>query len=366
MTTYYYVISDNATTTLAANFPAGSNNLQVLSGSGALFPVLTPGTAFIATLIKNGSPSTREVIEITAHAAGSDNFTGILRDLGGTGQLNWNAGDTLEMRPCKEIFQKFAQLLDVQVQHGNYATDVGSANAYRVNLTPPLNARVVGMPIRFQAAHANTGASTFDDGSGEGPAPLVTWFGNLRPNNIVGGSIHTAVWDGTYFELRDYNISFTQLLEQIGNGQVPLSAVLQWESFLAIAFSQLTGLIQSAQLASNLALPGSPTTTTQSTTDSSTKLSTTAFANPALTVVGSNICINLPGGKKIQGISCNPNGGTVHVTYPVAFTTYAFPVPGSVAGSSVQTWLGTGTSSVLTGVDVSNTGGTAFLIVIGE
>ncbi|MDP3048906.1 MAG: hypothetical protein Q8N12_05675 [Thermodesulfovibrionales bacterium] len=48
----------------------------------------------------------------------------------------------------------------------DYAPDTGAANAYVITLAPALTARVVGMPIHFMAANANTGASTLNDGLG--------------------------------------------------------------------------------------------------------------------------------------------------------------------------------------------------------
>ena len=44
----------------------------------------------------------------------------------------------------------------------DYAADTGAANAYVIALTPALTSHVVGMPIHFMAANANTGASTIN------------------------------------------------------------------------------------------------------------------------------------------------------------------------------------------------------------
>jgi hypothetical protein len=87
---------------------------------------------------------------------------------------------------------------------------------------------------------------------------------------------------------------------------------------------------------------------------------------PTATVTPNGTVIPLWSGYSLQFGSCNPNGGTVHVTWPQPFATIAIPLAMSVAGGPVQTWLGTGTSSVLLGVDISNTGGTAFWAVIGK
>lgn len=87
---------------------------------------------------------------------------------------------------------------------------------------------------------------------------------------------------------------------------------------------------------------------------------------PTATVTPSGTVIPLWSGYSLQFGSCNPNGGTVHVTYPQPYTTTAQPWAFSIAGGPVQTWGGTGSSPVLTGFDVSNTGGSAFWFVIGK
>jgi hypothetical protein len=43
-------------------------------------------------------------------------------------------------------------------------------------------------------------------------------------------------------------VTFSQIIGVILNSQVPLSAVAQWQSFLSIAMSQLTGVLDSSQL----------------------------------------------------------------------------------------------------------------------
>ena len=89
------------------------------------------------------------------------------------------------------MLDQLVQFDDLQAQAGNYALDVGSANAYAVNLTPGLSAHVAGMPIRWLAAHANTGSSTFNDGVGT--ANLLRPNGNaLQAGDIVANSLYTA------------------------------------------------------------------------------------------------------------------------------------------------------------------------------
>lgn len=55
-------------------------------------------------------------------------------------------------------------------------------------------------------------------------------------------------------------ISFPEIIGQIGPGQVPLEVVQQWEGFLSIAFTQLTGVATRAQLPPEIAYEDEPNT----------------------------------------------------------------------------------------------------------
>lgn len=274
MTTYTLQFSDDAISTLAAGITASSPSLQVTAGGGALFPTLTGSQAFVATLIKAGSPTIKEVIFVTGRSG--DSFTSIFRS---ATPLSWNAGDTVALLPTARTLYNFVQFSHLQAQPTNYALDTGTANAYVVHLSPTLNASVVGMPIRWMAAHPNTGASTFSDGINTS-ALITPGVGDLSANNIEAGGIYTVTWDGTTFQLIGNRWRFGQIVGLIANGQVPFSAVQQYQGGLAIAFTQLTGTLSNGQVGSGIILPGSPTTTTQALGDATTKIATTAFVNP--------------------------------------------------------------------------------------
>jgi hypothetical protein len=192
------LFTNNANSTLAAPITSTATSLSLTSGGGALFPAPAAGQSFTVTLVKNGTPSTYEIVLVTARA--TDSFTSIARGQEGTTALSWNAGDFVYLYPTAGDLQQFAQFGDLQAQLGNYAIDTGSANAYAVALTPALTAHVVGMPIRFLAGHTCTGASTFTDGVAAGS--LVYPDGKpLLPSTIVAGGIYTAFWAGSEFQL---------------------------------------------------------------------------------------------------------------------------------------------------------------------
>lgn len=362
MPQYKYLFKDDATTTLATGISAASSSLQVVSGGGALFPGVGASQAFIATLIKNGNPAIKEVVLVTGRSG--DNMTGLVRNLSGTGALTWNAGDTFAMLQPAEIMALFAQIIDLQAQQTNYVIDTGTANAYHVTLSPALNGHVIGMPIRFKAAHTNTSATcTFHDGIGS--APLITPEGTGIPIGvIVGGGIYEAIWDGSDFELvSNPAYFFSQIAGSVSNAQVPSAAVLQWEALFSIGFTQITGTILQAQMTNSLNLPGNPTAATQAINDASTRLATTAFANPATaaTIPG---YFKTPGGILVQFGTANPAGGGVTVTLPVSYPS-AYVVFGiSVSAGAVQTWVDS-SGKTLSAFILHNSGGSAYWWSVG-
>lgn len=361
MPQYKFKFADDATTTLATGIVAASTSLQVVSGGGALFPALGAQEAFVGTLIKNGNTAIKEVVLVTARSG--DNMTGLVRNYSGTGALTWNAGDTFAMLQPAEIMAVFAQLIDLQMQKLNYANDSGTSSAYRVILSPAINASVVGMPIRFMASHDNAAGCTFTDGISTA-ALIIPGISGLGANMMRAGGIYTATWDGSTFQLGGAQ-RFDMISGQLASGQVPSAVVLQWESLFSIAFSQLTGQLQNGQIASSIILPGSPTSTTQASNDSSTKLATTAFANP-LSLRGSPGFQVLPSGNILQWGSANPNGGAITVTLPTSYsssTSWAV-VAMNTSGGATQVWNPLASKSA-SAFGLQNNGGTSFWIAVG-
>jgi hypothetical protein len=212
------LFANNPTTTLAANITSGSTSLQVQTGSGALFPVIAGGSGnwFVLTLMKAGAPATLEIVRATATA--TDTFA-IARAQESTAALAWNTGDTVALLITAGALNGFVQPAQLQQQGGSYAIDTGAANAYVVGLTPVLTAHVVGMPIRWMAAHGSgPGTCTFNDGAGVGS--MVAQIGPLAQGMITAGDIYTCVWDGGRFQLLNPTIyasrgQFTGILSDV-------------------------------------------------------------------------------------------------------------------------------------------------------
>lgn len=311
MTTYTLVSTNNAITTLAAPITDASPSLQVTGGAGALFPALAANQAFICTLIKSGAPNTREIIVV--YSRSGDNFTSIGRGFEGTTALSWSAGDIVSLRPTAYSMNTFVQPTEAQQQGYNFGADSGSANNYRVVLSPQPNASIIGMPLRFIAQHPNTGPSTFSDDINT--LELYTTNGQLLVlGDIVGGAIYEVNFRGDFYFLTNvYRYAFSQLAGQIANAQVPVGAVTQWQASLAIAWSQLTGAAPT-----NLNLPGAATIgVTPATGDSSAKIADTAFVNPGSAFGVSNYRKN-PDGSIHQWGRITVSGTTT-LTFPVTF-----------------------------------------------
>lgn len=193
------VFSNNATTTLATSIASGTTSLQVTSGTGSLFPALSSGNWFIATImhIVSNTVTAYEIVQATARV--SDTLT-IVRAQEGTSAQAWTAGDTIALLPTAGGYRQFTQPSQAQAFSTNIAQDVGAANAYSVTLTPPLTNHIPGMPIIWKAAHGNTGNCTFNDGVGV--QTLFTAHGTqIAPSVINSSGIYITVWDGSVFRL---------------------------------------------------------------------------------------------------------------------------------------------------------------------
>lgn len=166
-----------------------------------------------------------------------------------------------------------------QAGEDKHASDIGAANLYMVNYVPAVSVLKDGLALRFTAANANTGASTFAP-NGLLPKPLVSLaLSALRPAEIVGGSVCSVVYSAALD-----------------------SWVLVYASGGNAASGRLLGV--------------------KTFTASGTYMPTTGMKNALVTVVG--------GGGGSAGI-----GATVASQYSV--------VGGGASGSYAQAWLSSAT-----------------------
>lgn len=313
------LFSNNATALLAAGIAVGATSCTGGAGSGTLFP--SPNAAigqfFFATFVSAADVNTKEIVRCTART--TDTFTI-------TPTVNaWSAGDTFAILSPAEALEAFVQFDDLQAQAGNYAIDTGAANAYLVALTPTVGTPVPGMPIRWLAAHANTGPSSFNG------SPLVLVDGSaLAAGDIATNGIYTSTWNtarGAY-QLGGVTLtSFGQLAGVIANAQVPESAVLQFLS----------------DILSNADLTGVPLAPTAAPGTNNTQVASTAFAtaialaaaaaaanpgdllaNPGFQLIFSGLIFQW--GQKVT----TANAGPVNVNFTEAFPHAVFIVIPSV------------------------------------
>ena len=218
--------SNNAQTTLASAITASAASLSVIAGGGSLFPALSTGQYFRATLVQAGNANVYEIIKVTARS--SDSMT-IVRAQEGTTARSWSAGDYLVLMLTAADMGDAVQNDDLQAQGGNFSYDTGTANAYSVTLNPPLTAHSVGTPIRWIAGHTNTGASTFNDGAGTAPL-VLPGGGALIAGQIVAGGMYTAIFDGTNFQIPEIPTNLNSLFQSIVNAVYPVGAYALWEN----------------------------------------------------------------------------------------------------------------------------------------
>lgn len=91
-----------------------------------------------------------------------------------------------------------------QLQSGapSFALDTGVANTYVCAFLPAITARIEGLPLRFKAKNANTGASTFNDGVGVvalvGGAHSALQGGEIAANGDCWVQWNTSIGGGAY------------------------------------------------------------------------------------------------------------------------------------------------------------------------
>ena len=140
---------------------------------------------------------------------------------------------------------------------------------------------------------------------------LATYFNMSAPQNDGAPvlEIMTGASDGfirrNTVAVVEAAMSLAGIGGQVTNGQVPLSAVVQY----------------AANILASAALTGSPTAPTQAVGNATTLVASTAFVNPGSGVNGNGSFRKNPDGSIDQwgSFAFTANGGTVARTFPIAF-----------------------------------------------
>ena len=120
--------------------------------------------------------------------------------------------------PVTDLDTNYAQIItnynDSAIGYVNYAADIGTANAYVLNLASAPSAYVSGMTVAFVPANSNgSGASTINVNSLGGVNITDCNAGTPAPGLIKAGQYIIATYDGTQFRI----VTLTELYVDMGN-----------------------------------------------------------------------------------------------------------------------------------------------------
>lgn len=140
------LFSNNASASLAASISASATTVTVTTGQGALFPAVSGGSYFYATL--TDSSNNLEIVKVTGRT--TDALT-VVRAQEGTTARAYAAADKLELRVTAAALDNFAQLIDDQTFSGantfNSAPTFGTPLAVTSGGTGSNTATGTGNPV---------------------------------------------------------------------------------------------------------------------------------------------------------------------------------------------------------------------------
>lgn len=147
------LFSNNASAPLASSISTSSTSVVVSTGTGALFPTITSGTYFYATL--TDSSNNLEIVKVTGRTA--DTLT-VVRGQEGTAARAYAAADKIELRITAAVLTNFVQLDGAQTITG--VKTFSGANAYGTPASITLT-NATGLPVATGISGLGTGVATF-------------------------------------------------------------------------------------------------------------------------------------------------------------------------------------------------------------
>ena len=133
------LFSNNASATLASSISTAATSITVSTGMGALFPALTAGNYFYATL--TDSSNNLEIVKVTART--SDVLT-VARGQDGTVARAYAAADKIELRITAAVMNNIVQLDGDQTVVGIKTFSNGIVGALTGNVTGNITGNVTG------------------------------------------------------------------------------------------------------------------------------------------------------------------------------------------------------------------------------
>jgi hypothetical protein len=165
--------SNNASATLASSINSSVTSVAVTSGQGALFPSLSAGEFFFATLVD--SSNNLEIVKVTARS--TDTLT-VVRGQDGTTARSYSAGDRLELRVVSASFDTMVQTDNAQTITGaktfSGAVTLSGGGTFSGAVTLSGGGTITGT---YAGNHTYSGVVTFGQtivGSINGNAATVT------------------------------------------------------------------------------------------------------------------------------------------------------------------------------------------------
>lgn len=165
MTTYTYVFSNDAKTTLAGAITNIATSLNLQSGAGVLFPnpssSTTPPQAFVLTLISQVNTNIKEIMLCTGRSG--DTLT-VVRAQEGTSNVAWNAGDIIQHGPTAAQMAAMQQvattgslgpITPTLTSYLYYGLDTGTADNMVVTVNSGLTVYVDGCEFEWSPAYTN-------------------------------------------------------------------------------------------------------------------------------------------------------------------------------------------------------------------
>lgn len=232
---------------LASGISDVDTSLTVTTGHGVRFR--SPGAGQIGRIVLKDASGNYEICTYTGRT--SDTLTGLTRGAESTTARAWSANDLVEMRITRSTMEGLSQLDadetntgdkrfsgELTAERGVNVFAVSGTDTYTGTLAPAISGYVLGVVYAGYVTNANTSTTPTLNLNGIGAKTIIRddSGGALQVGDIGATRMHYFIYDGTYMRL-----------------------------------------LNPTKIRADANLPGDPTTTTQSVTDNSTKVATTAY-----------------------------------------------------------------------------------------